>query len=161
MRTSTMVIGGLLILGGVAARSQTVQNAPGPFTRATVEQTEQSLVKALESNSPGLQLSAAATIRELKALMPDRPFSCFVIPLMRVVKNENGDRDARIVAAIALHELHSGKGDYAIKSMASSTNERFAYICSWLTFNRAKEENPELAVRKDTTSPVAQIAQEK
>ena len=113
-------------------------------------------MKALESNSPGLQLTAAATVREMKALMPERSFSPLVIPLMRIVKDEAADRDARIVAAIALHELHSDKGDFAIKSMAQDTgNERFAYICSWLTFYRVKENNPEYAA-KDSTSSVAQ-----
>ena len=160
MRTSVVILSGLLVLAAVVSRAQVNQDGPKPFTHATVEQTEQSLVKALESDSPGLQVSAAATIRELKSLMPDRSFSSRVIPLMRIVKNENADRDARIVAAIALHELNSGKGDYAIKSMARTTsNERFAYICSWLTYYRAKENNPEFAT-KDTTS-AAQLVENK
>ncbi len=159
MRTSVVILGGLFILAGVAAQAQTTQIESKPFQHATVEQTEKSLVKALESNSPGLQLTAAATIRELKALMPERSFSSLVIPLMRVVKDEGADRDARIVAAIALHELHSEKGDYAIKSMAGGTaNERFAYICSWLTVYRVKQGNPDFAA-KDSASVAQNVVQ--
>ena len=152
MRTTTMCLLGLFLFSGIATFAQSDGNGPKPFIRATVEQTEQSLVNALASGSPGLQVSAAATIRELKALMPQRSFSKLVVPLMRLVKDEDADRDARIVAAIALHELHSDKGDYAIKSSAMSTsNERFAYICSWLTYYRLKEDHPEFAA-KDSSS---------
>ena len=148
MRTLGMFLVGFFLVAGIAAHAQEAEKTSKPFIHATVEQTEASLTKALESGSPGLQVSAAATVRELKAMLPDRPFSGLVIPLMAIVKNEDADRSARIVAAIALHELRSSKGDYAIKTMAHFTSdERVAYICSWLSYDRMKEENPNLASR--------------
>lgn len=155
MRTTAAVLAGLILAASTSVLAQNSQEEPKPFTHATVEQTEMSLVQALQSNSPGLQVTAAATVRELKALMPDRSFSKCVIPLMAIVKNENADRDARIVAAIALHELKSAKGDYAIKSVAKFTdNDRVQYICSWLAYYRAKENTPAFAAKD--SSQVAQ-----
>jgi HEAT repeat protein len=146
MRTLVLFLVGCFLFGGISAYAQGVSEGAKPFTHATIEQSEQSLVKALESNSPGLQISAAATARELKQMFPDRAFSRLVNPLMGIVKNEDADRNARIVAAIALHELRSDKGDYAIKAMAHFTSdERVAYICSWLTRYRMEEANPDLA----------------
>jgi hypothetical protein len=146
MRTLALFLVGCFLMCGASVRAQVGSEKVQPFTHATIEQSEQSLVKALESTSPGLQVSAAATVRELKQMFPDRPFSCFVNPLMGIVKNENADRNARIVAAIALHELHSDKGDYAIKTMARLTaDERLAYICSWLNRYRIEGEQPEVA----------------
>jgi hypothetical protein len=129
----------------------------GLFKQATVEQTEKSLVMALESESPGLQMSAALTVRELKALMPERSFSCFVIPLMRIVKTEEGDRWARVVAAIALHDLHSAIGDFAIARTAKFCEcERLKNTCIWLAYYRLLEAHPELAPRVE---PGAQLAE--
>jgi hypothetical protein len=128
----------------------------GLFKNATLEATEKSLVMALESESPGLQTSAALTVRELKALMPDRSFSCFVIPLMRIVKTEQADRCSRVIAAIALHDLHSAIGDYAIKCAAKfSECDRMKRICTWLAYARLLETHPELAPKEDAERVVA------
>jgi hypothetical protein len=126
------------------------------FKNATIEQTEKSLIMALESESPGLQTSAALTVRELKALMPQRSFSCFVIPLMRIVKTEDGDRCSRVIAAIALHDLHSAIGDYAIARAAKFCDcERLKRTCTWLTYYRLLESHPELARRENANTPMA------
>ena len=154
MRTAALTFAACFLVA-VAARSQ--GTVPAPFTHATIEQTEQSLVTALESRNPGMQLSAAAVVRELKATMPNRSFSSLVIPLMAVVKDEDAEKDARIVAALALHELHSARGDYAIKSMAKySTNDRVAYICANLAFQRIAEDHPEVVAKvKNETRLIA------
>jgi hypothetical protein len=120
------------------------QNQTGPSFNPNnperLEQSKMSLVKALESNSPGLQATAAQTVRELKALIPDESFSSLVIPLMRIVKNEDAASESRILAALALHELHSERGDFAIKGESRNTGDkRFQYICSALVVERAKE----------------------
>ncbi len=114
------------------------------FTRATVDQTEESLVMALQSNSLGLQTSAAQTIRDLKSLFPERSFSRFIIPLMRIVKDQDAEACSRVVAALALHELHSARGDFAIQREARFTDcPKMRHICSWLAYNRYLENHPE------------------
>jgi hypothetical protein len=114
------------------------------FTRATVEQTEKSLVMALASNSVGLRTSAAQTVRDLKALMPERSFSHLVIPLMRIVKDQNMEDCSRVVAALALHELHSATGDFAIEREARLTDcAKMKHLCSWLAYIRYLEDHPD------------------
>jgi hypothetical protein len=117
-----------------------------------LDQIEKSLVNALESNIPGMQASAAQTVRDLKALLPDREFSRLVIPLMRIVKNEDGHACSRIVAALALSELHSDMGDFAIAREAKFSDcKRMQHICSWLAFNRVQEQNLEKAQKENLT----------
>ena len=111
---------------------------------------------ALESESPGLQTSAAITIRELKMMMPERSFSCFVIPLMRIVKTEEADRCSRVIAAIALHDLHSEMGDFAIARASKFCDcDKMKHICTWLTYYRLLENHPELAPNKESGAPLA------
>jgi len=116
-------------------------NAPVKrFVNATIEQSEASLSLALHSNSVGVRLSAANTVRQLKELYPERSFSSLVIPLMGIVKDEAEDASSRVVSAVALHELHSAIGDYAIQRTAQFTdNPRVKHICTWLTFYRSLE----------------------
>jgi len=129
----------LLTAGGVRAQDSS-SPAFNPANEVRLEQTKKSLVMALESSSPGLQATAAQTVRELKALIPDDPFTCLVIPLMRIVKDEDAVVEARILAALALYELRSEKGDFAIKAEAAHTdNMRFQHICAALAAERAKE----------------------
>jgi hypothetical protein len=117
-------------------------NAPVKrFVNLTIEQSEKSLVQALESNSFGMRLSAANTVRQLKEAYPEQSFSSLVFPLMRIVKDEGVEPSCRIVAAIALHELHSAVGDFAIARTAQFTDSpRVKHICSWLTYYRFLED---------------------
>ena len=125
------------------ARHETL--AAGRFVSATIEQSEQSLKAALEAPSSGLQLTAANTARQLKKLLPNEEFSSLVIPLMRIVKDENAETSARIVAAIALAGLHRAKGDFAISRTAEFTNNpRVKNICAWLAYYRKLSEKPAL-----------------
>ena len=146
----------LLLDSGVAISQESSGPAFNPANAVRLGQTKQSLVMALESSSPGLQATAAQTVRELKSLIPDDPFTCMVIPLMRIVKDEDAAVEARILAALALHELNSGKGDFAIKEEAKHSGvSRFQYICAALTIERMKEV--ELA-RQGASAPPPAIA---
>ena len=137
----------LVVVGLMAFTSAQAMDNAAPaarFTRATVDQTERSLVLALESSSVGLRTSAAQTVRDLKVLMPERSFSRLVIPLMRIVKDHNTENCSRVIAAIALHELHSAVGDFAISREAEFTDcPKMRHICGWLTRYRFLEEHPE------------------
>lgn len=107
------------------------------FVNATIDLSEASLFLALHSNSFGVRVSAANTVRELKELYPEHSFSSLVIPLMSIVKDEAEDASSRVVSAVALHELHSAIGDYAIQRTAQFTNNpRVKHICSWLSYYR-------------------------
>lgn len=107
------------------------------FKGSTVDVIERSLAMALRTPSPGMQASASQVIRDLKTLLPDQEFSLLVIPLMGIVKDEDADVSVRMVAAIALHDLQSGKGDFAIQRVAQFTkNERMKHHCLWLTYER-------------------------
>lgn len=131
----------MMVTQPLLARDETL--AVGRFMSATIEQSEKSLKIALEAPSQGLQLSAANTTRQLKELLPGQEFSSLVIPLMRIVKDENAETSARIVAAIALHGLHSAKGDFAISRTAEFTdNPRMKNTCSWLTYYQKLSKKP-------------------
>lgn len=70
----------------------------------------------------------------------------FVIPLMQLVKCEDANRCARVVAAITLHELHSAIGDYAIAQQARFTEcPCITRTCSWLAYYQILEDHPEYA----------------
>lgn len=133
-----VLAGGLIGAGTAFATSEDeyVLN----LSEAQLNVIEQNLVQALESNSPGLQASAAQIIRNVKKSRPEFKFSRSVIPLMGIVKNETSDTGARIVAALALHELKTARGDFAIMRIAKfSDNRRIQHLCTWLTYTRAKE----------------------
>jgi hypothetical protein len=116
------------------------------FTEERLDQTERSLVAALESSSPDMQATASQTIRDLKAMFPDRSFSRLVIPLMRIVKNETAQSCNRTLAALALHALHSDMGDFAISQEAKFSDcKRMRHLCGWLTYYRLIGQKPELA----------------
>ena len=140
MKTALALCLGMMVLVAAPVRAYD-GTLPAPrFVNATVDQSEKSLKMALESISIGSQLTAAQTVRELKTLLPDRSFSSLVIPLMRIVKDENSNTHSRVVSAIALHELNSAMGDFAISRTAQFTdNQHVKHICSWLKYNRKTE----------------------
>lgn len=130
----------LLLIAGRSVAQETTTPLFNPNNTVRLQQTEKSLVIALESDSPGLQATAAQTVRELKVLLPDESFSAFVIPLMRIVKNGDAQVEARILAALALQDLHSHRGDFVIKMEAKYTgNGRLAHIFGALAMERVKE----------------------
>ncbi len=115
------------------------------FKGATVDAIERSLAMALRTPSPGMQASASQIVRDLKTLLPDQDFSLLIIPLMAVVKNEDADVSVRMVAALALYDLRSAKGDFAIERVGRFThNDRLRHLCSWLSYNRTHERSSAL-----------------
>ena len=148
MKTLVALFVSAVVMLAISARAQDSSAKVPLFKNATIEQTEKSLIQALVSSSPGMQLSAAQTVRELKALYPERSFSRFVIPLMAIIKNDNGEASTRVVAAIALHELNSAMGDFAIEREAMYTNcARVKHICGWLAYYQWLEHHPDYRAR--------------
>ncbi|HET6272153.1 MAG TPA: hypothetical protein VFG32_04185 [Bacteroidota bacterium] len=136
----------VLVIGTVQSFSEPL--AVQRFINSTVEQSERNLALALSSGSLGLQTTAAQTVRDLKALLPNHSFPLLVIPLMRLVKDENGDAASRILAALALHDLRSAMGDFAIARTARFTEcEQLKRLCWWLSRDRVMEEQQTAAER--------------
>jgi len=107
------------------------------FTDKKLQVIESNLQQALESASFGMQASAAQVVRDVKALVPRYEFSRLVIPLMRILKDENAQPASRILAALALHELGSERGDFAIKRVGEFTGVRqVKRVCQSLTCER-------------------------
>lgn len=131
---SVAVLGLLLWTGALAGNAYSDDPR---FTDEKLQATEKSLVQALESGNFGVQTSAAQVVRDLKGLVPRYEFSSLVIPLMRIVKDEDAKPASRILAALALHELGSARGDFAIKRTAEFTDaKQVKYVCLWLSFER-------------------------
>ncbi len=139
----------LLVTPPLLALDETLTS--GRFINATIEQSEKAIRNALDAPSPGLQISGANTARQLKELLPEESFSSLVIPLMRIVKDEKAQTSARIVAAVALHGMKSGRGDFAISRTADYTdNQRVKKVCFWLAYDRkiVEKEAPPINVPK-------------
>jgi len=140
MKQGAVRFGAGLFIAVIAFASSTLGASKSDevwFKGSTVDLIERSLAMALRTPSPGMQASASQVIRDLKGLMPDQEFSLVIIPLMGIVKDEDADVSVRMVAAIALHDLQSGKGDFAIQRVAQFTrNDRMKHHCLWLTYER-------------------------
>ena len=149
MKAFAAILAVVLLCAVPALYAQDASKNDLPFQRATADQTEQSLKKALESNSTGLQISAALTVREMKRMMPKRSFTSLVIPLMGILKNEKAEESVRTIAAMALHDLHSSRGDYAIKMLAEDpASPGIQKMCQWLSYYKMNEQKPEYATKE-------------
>jgi hypothetical protein len=137
MKRFTILIATIILAWtSVHAAGDTYSNDPR-FTDEKLQAIEQSLQQALENGGSGLQASAAQVVRDVKALVPRYEFSCLVIPLMRIVKDESAQPASRILAALALHELESERGDFAIKRVGEFTAARqVKRVCVSLTHER-------------------------
>lgn len=112
------------------------------FKGTPVDLIERNLAAALRMQSDGVQASASQVVRDLKTLLPSQEFTSVVIPLMRIVKNEEGDAAVRMVAALALYDLKSSRGDFALSQMARfSKNERIKHLCTWLAIERNRQRS--------------------
>jgi hypothetical protein len=104
------------------------------FTEEKIALIEDNLVKDLESPIPGVVIGGTQTVREMKKAVPTHDFSKLIIPLMRIVKDEESDRAARILAALALDEIDSERGNFAISREAEmSQDDVFKSLCANLT----------------------------
>lgn len=143
MKFSTILFVLFLIAGFAANTSGENKNNDVLFKGTPVDLIEQNLAVALRTPSPGVQASASQTVRDLKGLLPNQEFSTIVIPLMGILKDEHRDVAVRTIAALALHDLHSQRGDFAIQQVARFTeNQRLAHLCTWLTVERKMKESP-------------------
>ena len=124
-------------LGIVVAGDNETQRT---LRKANVERIEKNLIKAFRSNSPRLQASAAITLMQIRREMPEYNWSNSIIPLMRIVNGEDNDADARIAAALALHDLRTDRGDFLIVRNARFTsNDRVKRHCLLLAASRQLE----------------------
>lgn len=125
------------LIGLMVAGDKEAQRA---LTKAGIERIEKNLVKAFESNNPGLQSSAAIALIQIRKEAPEYTWSNSIIPLMCIVNGESNDACARIAAALALYELRTDRGDFLIARNALFTsNPRVKHFCSLLATNRQFE----------------------
>lgn len=111
------------------------------FVKSNLKQTEKMILKSLESDNIGILSSSAQTVRQLEMIFPENPFSSLLDPLMKIVKDENGDTQVRILSALALDGLHSNKGDKAIYGVAKNTkNKSVKDVCIALSVESLKNE---------------------
>lgn len=140
VRVVALLCVGVLCVAGTLVAGTPSAGTDSRFPPATLDRIERSLVMALESNSPGMHTSAALTLWQVRSVVPDHSFELCVIPLMRIVKSEKYDPTSRVVAAIALHQLHSGRGDFAIQRTGMFADEpRVRHICTWLAHEQIAE----------------------
>ncbi|MGA9116998.1 MAG: hypothetical protein WB626_09510 [Bacteroidota bacterium] len=143
MVRSSVLCAGMVFLVVLPLRSEEPPPGGPVFIRATIQQSEASLAYGLGSPSPGLQLTAAQTLRQLKELFPGRSFTSTVIPLLALLKREETETPVRLVAALALHDLRTERGDYAIARMAHHADcPRLRHLCGWLAYYRLAERAP-------------------
>ncbi len=130
-----------LILASAAFASTPPAPASSQFTAAKVQSIEDNLLLCLSSECPGVRASAALTLKQLKAVVPEYSFNRSVIPLLRIVNGEQYDTQSRIAAALALSSLESDRGDYAIRMTAQLTGmERVKFIYEHLAYARMQEK---------------------
>ncbi|MBI5472526.1 MAG: hypothetical protein HY961_09295 [Ignavibacteriae bacterium] len=130
-----------LLSFAASAMAKEKSNEPLTYRGALVSTIEENLTIGMKHYSPGVRLSAIRTARDLKALYPQESFDSFVIPLMTVLKDKNAPSQSRILAALALHDLRTARGDFAISQTALFTDDsRLANACAWLVVERRKEE---------------------
>jgi len=110
------------------------QDVATRFQKQHLKQTEASIVNALNSGTVGVEINAVQTLRQLEWTFPDQEFKSTISPLSQIVKDENGDTQTRLLAAIALDGLHSDLGDDAITFTAKSSNNKSVQeLCAALT----------------------------
>ena len=109
------------------------------FVKSNLKQTEEMILKNLQSDNIDMLASSAQTIRELELIFPENTFSSLLDPLMKIIQDENGDTQVRLLSALALDGLHSNKGDKAIYDIAKTTkNNSVKDICTSLSVESLK-----------------------
>lgn len=92
------------------------------FIKSNLKQTEAMILKNIQSDNIDMLASSVQTIRELELIFPENTFTSLLDPLMKIVQDEKGDTQVRLLSALALDGLHSNKGDKAIFEIARTTN---------------------------------------
>jgi hypothetical protein len=86
-----------------------------PNTSLSREQIEENYLCGLNSDVPGLQVSCAYFLGEMKS---DRA----VIPLMKMFRDENNSPGQRLMAAWSLYKIGDARGLYLIKCEGENSN---------------------------------------
>lgn len=130
-----LVAGALLFTSPAIAGENDAFIASLPQER--IDLIEHNVVFALTSGIPGMQADAAQLVRDLKSICPEQSFSASVVPLMGILKDEDAEPSARILAALALDRLGSSMGDFAITRTALFTdNQKLKHVCTWLAYEK-------------------------
>jgi HEAT repeat protein len=87
-------------------------------------QHEKNLLKMLEDENLTVQAQAVQTIRDLEQMFPKYSFESSLAPLGKKLKDENADAIVRLLAALALDELHSDAADAIIRDVAGSSKDK-------------------------------------
>jgi hypothetical protein len=128
------------VWGGMFANESSTSKAV--LTQEKLELIEQNLIIGLESNIPSLQASAALVLRHVKEIAPQYEFSLSVIPLMGLVRTESYDATVRMAAALALHELRSTRGDFALARIARfEENPRVKKLLEAMAYERGLQND--------------------
>jgi hypothetical protein len=111
------------------------------YVKSNLKQTEEMILTSLNSDNIGILASTAQTIRQLEQIFPENTFSSLLDPLMKIVQDEKGDTQVRILSALALDNLHSDKGDKAIYGVAKNTkNKSVQDVCIALSVESLKND---------------------
>ncbi len=122
----------LLLLGSVSIFAQEVKS------NGNIQLTENSIdnyLVGLNSNNLGLRISSAYFLGEYK-------ISEAIIPLMKMLNNEKSE-EARIIAALSLVKIGTGKAVYAVKQASDfDKSERVRNLCAkfYSSFTYAENE---------------------
>jgi len=143
VRTRNIIAALCLVAGGMLCVSSAIAGEGddyiGSMPQGKFDVIEENIVMALQSDIPGMQADAAQLIRDLKSLRPDETFTSSVIPLMAILKDESAKSSTRVLAALALDDLDSGVGNFAIQRTALFTdNPQVKHLCTWLAYDRIK-----------------------
>ncbi len=106
-----------------ATRIESQHKATGSLGKH-LAQSEQALLNALKSENPTVQAQALQSIRDLEQMYPKYAFKASLAPLEAKLKDESADGVVRLLAALALDELHSEAGDAVIAGVADSSQDK-------------------------------------
>jgi hypothetical protein len=87
-RSSILLIFASVLIMGVSHAQETTSR----YVKQHLKGTEESIVKALNNESPAIQASAAQTLRQLEWMFPEELFSSLLEPLMRIVQDRKSTR---------------------------------------------------------------------
>ena len=115
----------LVLFGNATAQTRKTtarvekQHKATAFMKEHLKQTEDETLKNLQSPFENQGLNGPLqTVRELEQFFPDYPFEKLLLPLENILKDEQAEPSSRMLAALALDELHSDAGDLVVKAVA-------------------------------------------
>jgi hypothetical protein len=109
------------------------QHKPPSAMEKQLPQHEATLISTLASGNATMQAQAVQTIRDLEQMFPKYSFKASLEPLTAKLKDEKADGTVRMLAALAMDELHSDAGDAIIRNVAGSTqNKALEMLCNAL-----------------------------